>query len=153
MPEEITRNVLVRPAERRDVPWCADIFLDGRREAFPGQASALFRWDDYVDCVAGEDVWVADVQGRVVGFASLARSERMVRNLFVDAPWRSRGVGARLMDGVLGSVTGVVFLRCAARNHRARAFYERTGWEEAPAAATARGDFILFRRSADLLPL
>lgn len=153
MPEEFTRRVVVRPAQRRDTPRCADIFLEGRRETSSGQGSDLFQWHDYLDCVAGEEVWVADLGGQVVGFASLDRNEHTLRHLFVDAAWRSRGVGERLMEEVLRGLSGEVSLRCAARNVRARAFYERTGWEAVPSQAASGGEFILFRRAAYPVPL
>ncbi len=144
MPEGEQAQVTLRLAVAADGPRCADIFLAGRRNAFPWQPPGLFRLRDYYDCVVDEEVWVAEVDGQVVGFVSVALPDHVVHNLFVDAAWRKRGIGRALLDWALGHLDGVVHLRCAIRNLAAREFYERNGWVAVPTAAA--GDFTLYRK-------
>ena len=121
-----------RPARWSDAPRCARIFLDGRRAACPWQPAERFRLDDYDTCVADDEVLVAELDGEVVGFASVDPPARTVHTLFVDPRWRNHGIGSLLLREALARLSGPAELTCAARNAAARAFYERQGWVAAP---------------------
>ena len=142
MPEGGLDGVILRRAEATDSPQCASIFLEGRRDAFPWCPRELFHWHDYYECVKGDQVWIAEAEGRVIGFVSASLAERMICNLFILAGWRSRGIGSRLLACALVELGGVVRLRCASRNLRARQFYRRNGWVEAAGGPAGEGDFV-----------
>ncbi|MEI6560172.1 MAG: GNAT family N-acetyltransferase [Rhodospirillaceae bacterium] len=144
MPRGGRARVILRPAEAADSPRCADIFLAGRRAACPGRPPDRFRLQDYYASVVGEEVWVAEAGGDVVGFISAALPDNVIQNLFVDAGWRNRGIGRDLLNCALSHLGRVVHLRCSARNHAARGFYRRNGWVEIE--SEANGDTVLYRK-------
>ncbi|HYD29827.1 MAG TPA: GNAT family N-acetyltransferase [Azospirillaceae bacterium] len=140
-----SREVLTRYATADDDGRCAEIFLAGRRQAFPWRDAAFFRLGDYHDCVEGEMVWVAEVEGIVVGFISASLRDNVIHNLFIDPDWQNRGVGTRLLDCALSHMRRPVQLQCADRNEPARAFYERKGWVPEPPADPS-DPYILYRK-------
>ncbi|HYH19506.1 MAG TPA: GNAT family N-acetyltransferase [Azospirillum sp.] len=139
-------RIVTRHAAAGDGPRCARIFLDGRRRAFPWQPAERFGLDDYYDCVEDETVLVAEVDGRVVGFVSIDRPQRVVHNLFIDPDWQNRGIGTALLREALASLNGPAELTCAARNAAARAFYEHNGWVPVRSADAADSPHIIYRK-------
>lgn len=143
-------DIRIRLALTGDGPRCAEIFLHGRRKAFPWQPEDRFWLDDYYDCVEGEDVLVAEVGGTVVGFVSIDAPERFIHNLFIDPAWRGRGIGSALLREALLLLQGSAQLACAARNAAARAFYEHNGWIPVPNAQRggAADPLVTYQKSA-----
>jgi ribosomal protein S18 acetylase RimI-like enzyme len=80
---------------------------------------------------AGEDVFVADEDGRVVGFVSVGGCELFAIYTLPEA-WGS-GAGPALMRAALGQLRADGCAEAALwvleDNPRARRFYEREGWE------------------------
>ena len=72
------------------------------------------------------ETWVWDDDGRVVGFVSLVGNE--VGALFVDPPFHGRGIGKALMDRARASHEELE-VEVFKANVKARAFYERYGFE------------------------
>ncbi|KAA0676575.1 GNAT family N-acetyltransferase [Roseomonas genomospecies 6] len=151
MPAEDGLRISIRFATAADGPRCADIFLYGRRNAFPWQPEDRFGLDDYYDCVDGEDVLVAEAgAGTVVGFLSVDVADRFIHNLFIDPNWRGRGIGSALLREALALLHGSAELACASRNAAARAFYEHNGWTPVPDAGAegAASPLVVYRKSA-----
>jgi GNAT superfamily N-acetyltransferase len=80
---------------------------------------------------AGEPVFVADDEGRIVGFVSLGGCE--LRAIYVLPETWGSGAGPALMRAALehlrgcGCTEGTLWV--LEDNPRARRFYEREGWE------------------------
>ncbi|HVZ75077.1 MAG TPA: GNAT family N-acetyltransferase [Polyangia bacterium] len=84
---------LVHGAIERD---CRDHYDALQREAvFSVYASNLF-----VDVVGAFDSLVAELDGRLVGFAQLDRPRGQLRALFVDAESQRRGIGRALLAAI-----------------------------------------------------
>ena len=160
MPAEDGLRISIRFATAADGPRCADIFLHGRRNAFPWQPEDRFRLDDYYDCVDGEEVLVAElddartgagmVAGMVVGFVSVDVADRFIHNLFIDPLWRGQGIGSALLREALALLHGSAKLACASRNAAARAFYEHNGWTPVPVPGFGdkASPLVVYRKSA-----
>ncbi len=155
MPAQDGPRVSIRFARPTDGPRCAEIFLLGRRAAFPWHPEDRFGLNDYYDCVEGEEILVAEADGRaaesvIVGFISVDVAERFIHNLFIDPLWRGRGIGSALLREALSLLQGSAELTCAARNEAARAFYEHNGWT--PVLPAGLGDevdpLVVYRKSA-----
>lgn len=71
------------------------------------------------------ETYVAETDGRVVGFASLVGDD--LAALFVDPRGQCRGVGSALIEHVQ-TCRSRLSLAVYSDNHRARAFYERHGF-------------------------
>ncbi|AWK86199.1 GNAT family N-acetyltransferase [Azospirillum thermophilum] len=151
MPKTDGFRIAIRAAVAGDAPRCAEIFLNGRRRAFPWQPPDRFRLEDYDACVHDEEVLVAEVEGRVVGFVSIDRPDRFINALFIDPGWCNRGIGSALLREALGRLEGTALLSCAARNAAARAFYENQGWTPVPPPGTTPSGeaepLVLYRMS------
>ncbi|MCW2244144.1 GNAT family N-acetyltransferase [Azospirillum canadense] len=154
MPAQDGPRVSIRFARPTDGPRCAEIFLLGRRAAFPWHPEDRFGLNDYYDCVEGEEILVAEVDSRaaesvIVGFISVDVAERFIHNLFIDPLWRGRGIGSALLREALSLLQGSAELTCAARNEAARAFYEHNGWTPVLSAGLGEVDpLVVYRKSA-----
>jgi ribosomal-protein-alanine acetyltransferase len=112
------------------------------RQFDPGDAQAVERithlspeaaeWP--MESYLGLPAWVAESEGRVVGFlaARIAADEIEILNLAVDPASRRRGAGTALLDAALehGRRAGAarVFLEVRESNLAARRFYDRHGF-------------------------
>ena len=91
----------------------------------------------YLDNQRRRGTWVAEVDGRVVGFAGLlihSPEEGEVEPVTVSAPYRSQGIGSALVEHIVEEArkAGVRFLsvRPAVRNERALSLYVRLGFDK-----------------------
>jgi ribosomal protein S18 acetylase RimI-like enzyme len=80
-------------------------------------AEELCRWPE---------VWVAALDGRVVGFAALR--EAHLDHLYVHPDYHGRGVGTALLHEALRHRPEGVLLWVFQQNAQARRFYERRGF-------------------------
>ena len=104
---------MIRRAATADLPAIREI-----QNASPDAA----QWDP-----GGYEVYVADVDGRVVGFLvsrAVAAEEFEILNLAVAPEYRRRGVGRELLGALLQNVRGDVFLEVRESNQAARKFYQ-----------------------------
>lgn len=76
--------------------------------------------------LARQRVWVAEIDGRVVGYAALG--EGFLTNLYVEPPYQGRGVGTALLVRVKAAVPGGFSLWTLQPNLAAIRFYERHGF-------------------------
>lgn len=144
-------EVTIRPATTDDAAAIADVHVRSWREAHTG-----FVPDDYLRSLDGAQrtqhwtqeissgpttgvrTYVADGDGRVVGFASFGpsrdedarRGEREVYAIYLDPGTWGHGVARELMRTVLNDVgeTTPLSLWVPADNERARHFYRRHGF-------------------------
>jgi ribosomal protein S18 acetylase RimI-like enzyme len=87
-------------------------------------ADKLSEWRELLD--EGGVVWVAEVEGAVVGFASL-ESEHLT-SLYVDPVAQGAGVGTALLAEAQSA--GARTLDVLADSGQARTFYEARGWTD-----------------------
>lgn len=150
--------VVIRPARREDAEALLRVKAQSWREAYGAHlpAEVFDRADARVpqDAPAwaalvgsDRDLWVAedDDGGRLVGVALAGPSRiedeglppRQLMVLYVLAEAYGTGVGARLLDAVVGD--GPAVLVVLAENPRARAFYAKHGFEDHGAPAPMDG--------------
>jgi GNAT superfamily N-acetyltransferase len=87
------------------------------------------QWREWIGAGEGE-VWLAEVEGRVVGFAAVAGE--ILRALYVDPVAQGAGVGSALL--ARAEAVGARELEVFSGNGHARRFYEARGWREAGSA-------------------
>ncbi len=145
--------MLIREATAADVPLVVQIHLDSWDAAKEGldlptrrtREQRTEHWTTYLEDGRG-DLWVAEDQGRMVGFIAFGssrdedrRGETEIYTLYV-APdrWR-QGVGSALIDRVPES--GVpISLWTSEGSAQARGFYARHGFQ--PDGATEAGHHV-----------
>jgi [ribosomal protein S18]-alanine N-acetyltransferase len=128
------RRVTIRPiASDDEARVCAEIMATSDPWVTLGrtmdQAAAILRDRDV------QEIYVAVHDGAVVGFVILVLKGAFIgyiRTVAVHADWRSRGMGRRLIWFAEERVfrdSPNVFLCVSSFNARARALYERLGYE------------------------
>lgn len=122
-------TVTIRPYESRDWDGICRIHdaarldeLDGAglRDAYLGLA-ATYENEGLFD----DEVWIAELDGRVAGFLAGSRGE--ITWAYVDPQLYRRGIGRALVAHMLSLATGPVELEVLDGNS-ARAFYESVGF-------------------------
>jgi GNAT superfamily N-acetyltransferase len=119
----------LRPAEPRDADDIAEIHLASRREAMPWLPEVHSDEETYA-WVAGvvlpqREVWVAEVDGRVVGVAALEGD--FLEQLYILPGYQGLGIGSALFDKARELRPHGLSFYAFQRNARAREFYERRG--------------------------
>jgi ribosomal protein S18 acetylase RimI-like enzyme len=125
----VSGNLRVRPASAGDADAIARVFTAsfGTLSFLPKLHSPEEDRAFIADVVLREqDVLVAEQNGEVVGFISMAHGDT-VEHLYVDPDRRGRGVGSTLLDEAKRLMPGGFGLWLFQRNEPARRFYEKHG--------------------------
>jgi GNAT superfamily N-acetyltransferase len=119
---------MIRRATPDDAPVISDLFVRARDEM-----TYLPRIPEHVRPLLGgwflerAELWMAEEEGHLVGFAGLSGNE--LTHLYIDAPAQNRGVGTALLDHMKSLRPERLELWVFQRNDGARKFYERHGFE------------------------
>lgn len=142
-------EALIRRAEDADLPALARLRRESTVEqdgdgADPSFEERFSAW--YARESSGRIIWLAEVDGRLVGAMNLSVFERMPRpgrapsrwgylgNAFVLAAYRNQGIGRQLLDALLRHASEHSFARVVlSPSERSIPFYGRAGF--GPAAA------------------
>jgi GNAT superfamily N-acetyltransferase len=135
-------DVHVRRFREPDREPLRAIFLRSREAAFFWLVDRRYTPMDFDVSTEGEDVWVAEIDGEAVGFASVAAAESFVHNLFVDPAFAGRGAGAALHAVLARTYAAPLTLKCLKENERALRFYRRLGWRVEGDGTGADGDYF-----------
>jgi GNAT superfamily N-acetyltransferase len=93
--------------------------------------------DEHVPLVAGiiarhDEVWLAEAEGRIVGFLSIAHSQRdggdVLERLYVEPDVQGQGIGTALIEQAKALRPGGLVLWVFQKNTGARRFYQRHGF-------------------------
>lgn len=149
----MTFNLSIRQARPADVQAIAALHVAVWRATYRGmatpeafekldEAARLARWSDYLNRhTPGQSVRVADLDGKIIGFAMLAGSTEPIfagrpeiKFLYVSEDHRSQGVGRQLMSAMAADCGRLGTESCALgvveQNVAAIAFYKRLGGRE-----------------------
>ena len=129
----------VRVVRNTDAGGCAQVYLRAREFALPTvplvhPPREVRRW--MADDVVGRtDMWVAEVDGTIVGLLVLApdaavkdRAAGWIEQLYLDPAWMGRGLGDRFVQLAKQRLPSGVQLWTFQVNELARRFYERHGF-------------------------
>lgn len=169
--------MIVRQADRRDARGWSDLAIRTYCESFGGSfsdadlAEILARTlspDRFAEYLEEDVILLAEADQRLVGFIQFgpatsldlkaSDADRELRQLYVLSDYQDRGHGKSLMDAALAHPglrdAGNIYLDVWERNHGARRFYERYGFEvigerrlEVVSGAETDFDLIMVRRS------
>ncbi len=138
----VINDLDLRRADASDATAVADVWLRSYTAALPGVRRAhtdeeVRSWIRHV-VVPHQETWVATAGGTVV--AMLVLDGEDLDQLYVDPPWRGRGIGDRLVElAKRRSPTGLELWTFQV-NGPARRFYERHGFVAAEHTDGARNE-------------
>lgn len=120
----------IRHAVADDADQVCDVFLRSRRSAMPWLAATHTDTETRIwlenEVLARQQLWVAEDDGAVLGFAAL--SDGWLHHLYLDPDHLGRGIGRQLLDVVKAASPGGVRLHVFRRNTRALRFYRQAGF-------------------------
>lgn len=111
-----------------DRPFLQEIYLQTRRETWTWLDPAQWQREDFDKVTQDECIWVAENQGKQLGFASVWLEDNFLHHLFVHPEAQGLGVGSGLLQHVQQKFTDTGSLKCLLDNSAALAFYQRHGW-------------------------
>ena len=106
----------------------------------------------FEEVTLGEHLYVATLDGSVVGIASVWEPDCYIHFLFVDSQIRNHRIGSTLISR-LYEIYGSLTLKCLVANKVGMAFYRATGWQELETGSSEDGEYVLLRydpRNAEL---
>ncbi|HEX3887540.1 MAG TPA: GNAT family N-acetyltransferase [Phenylobacterium sp.] len=116
----------IRRARSDELGACADLYVRVLRETFTWLPAERHRREDFLRAARDEEIYVAIVDGRMIGLAAFFRPQNFLHSLYVEA--RGEGVGKALLAHVRTLADGPLSLKVQAPNLRAQAFYRREGF-------------------------
>ena len=126
------RNYLIRPYKSDDFAAITSLWRRAREQAFPDfqrrkghtfeEDQAYFR--DVI--LVNNDVWVAELDGVVIAFLSIAGD--FIDQLYVDPNYQRRGLGRALLGHARSLSPEHLWLYTLQINTNGRAFYEKNGF-------------------------
>jgi GNAT superfamily N-acetyltransferase len=103
-----------RVSMRTAMPWLPDLHTEEETRAWVREV-----------LLPRQEVWVAEVDGRIVGMAALG--EEMLQQLYIHPDYQARRIGDALFTVATERYPGGFTFYAFQRNARARAFYEARG--------------------------
>lgn len=142
-----TSRMLVRTASETDIPEMHRVRTSVRENRLADPS--LVRPDDYRSMLDERGCgWVAEVDGRIVGFAVVDLARSNVWALFVDPGFEGGGIGRRLHDAMLdwAFAAGAAQLWLSTDpGTRAERFYRSAGWRHVGREPTGEARYEMSR--------
>lgn len=125
---KVDKVMVIREATRRDIPGLVEVRGAVRENILTSHIPPE-------RLVAGLESrgkgWVAEHEGRVIGFSMADREESMIWALFLLPDWEGQGVGRMLLDQAVGwlCAEGAEHIWLTTEpGSRAEGFYAHMGW-------------------------
>lgn len=136
-------HVQIRPFHEADRPFLRTLFLAARRENWHWLDGSAWQLEDLDGVIIGETVWVAEQQGKRVGFAAVLENDNFLHSLYVDPDCQRSGVGSALLQFVQSRFTSTGALKCLLHNRAAQQFYRHHGWQSVAQGESEQGSYLL----------
>ena len=117
----------IRPGLEADLAACAALYERVVRDTFTWFDSSELTDQPFWEAAPHEALYVAHVEGRLAGFASLYTPHNFLHSLYVEEEARRQGVGSALFDHVRLYTDGPLSLKVQKRNTGALDFYLTRG--------------------------
>jgi ribosomal protein S18 acetylase RimI-like enzyme len=122
----VAAGVEIRRARPEELDACADVYIEVLRSTFTWQPPERHQRADFFRGARDEEIYVALLDGHIVGMAGFYRPQDFLHSLYVTQ--RGRGIGKALLDHISATSSRPVSLKVQSPNLRAQAFYAREGF-------------------------
>lgn len=122
----LSNKLILRPFVAADEAAVAMIYFQSRARHFSWVKK--LRLADFAQATQGETVQVAELDGQIVGFASVSEWDGFLHLLFIKPGFESQGIGSALLTWARQLVQLPLTLKVVAQNKAAQRFYEREGF-------------------------
>lgn len=119
--------IRVRAFIESDREVVSKIFVDSRKFGFPFLDSSTFLEVDFESDTEGETLLVAELDDRIIGFASFLAEKSFLHNFYLNPSETGKGFGRAFFLEVAEWMGGSLTLKCLIENSRALTFYKRLG--------------------------
>jgi GNAT superfamily N-acetyltransferase len=137
--------IVVRPIAAGDRPVLRPLFLASRRQAFHWLSPDQFNLADFDAQTDEEEIWVAELKGKIEGFAAIWVPDNFIHHLYVAPDHHREGIGEALLDACLGYYGKPLTLKCLKRNENALAFYTAQGWKPVDEGGDDLGEYMVLQ--------
>lgn len=139
-------SLIIREPKEEDHKSLAIIFLIARQKTFIPRQDEVFALEDYSESVAGEEIWVAEKDGIVVGFVSMWVDDNFIHNLFVHPDWHKLGIGSALLKKAESRLKCPMELKVRLENLNACKFYQKHGWIKVDLSSDPKEPYFCYRK-------
>lgn len=133
----------IRPYQEADRPLLHVLYLAARQAAFTWRDTRHYQLEDFDRSTRGEDIWVAEKTGKLLGFVSIHRTDNFIHHLYVDPDLPPQGIGSALLHAAERTFTSTGSLKCLVKNQKALAFYHKHGWQNIAAGCDGGEEYYL----------
>jgi ribosomal protein S18 acetylase RimI-like enzyme len=117
-----------------------------RRKTFSNKPADAFQIGDYQRSVDEDEVWIAQMNGIIVGVVSIYSSDRFIHNLFVHPHYQRQSIGTQLLAVAEANLARPMTLKVSMHNMPACAFYEKHAWYQASVHQDDKEPYILYQK-------
>ncbi|GAB3031296.1 GNAT family N-acetyltransferase [Spirosoma pulveris] len=122
------------------------IYLESRQRTFHWLDTSAYELNDFDQSTQDEEIQVALVAGKPVGFISWYAPANFIHNLFIDQAYTKQGIGKALLTTCLAELSYPARLKCLQQNVIALAFYQSLGWLIEGQDDSVDGSYYLMRK-------
>jgi len=120
---------MIRDINEKDIDTLSDVYYQTRLQVFDWMESDDIHITDFVTDTAEEKIWVAEVNGTVVGFISAYVPENFIHHLYILPKFSGINLGSQLLQTCLNHLGRPATLKCISANTKALHFYQSRGWQ------------------------
>ena len=135
--------MLIRSFEEHDRLPLRDLYLQTRLHAWTWLDSSAWRPEDFDSVTKDEQIWVAEDEGELLGFASVWVVDDFLHSLYVAPAHQGKRVGKALLEKVQAEFVAHGTLKCLVKNVSAFEFYQRHGWLVESRGDSEDGEYYL----------
>ena len=139
-------KVKIRIYNEGDCKQLEDIFYTVRREEFFWVDREKLSPLDFQGTTEGEQIFVAEEDGKAVGFISVWVPDKFIHNLFVSQMFRKQGIGRALIERAMEEFGTPLSLKCMKENESALKFYRADGWKIKEEGMCEEGKYYLLQK-------
>lgn len=130
-------DITVRKAESCEMESVRELFETVFKETFSDNVPA------FEEETAGEKIYVALLDNKIVGMASVWEPDNFIHYLFVAPAFRNKNIGNTLVVRLAKLYGSPLTLKCLLKNVKAMSFYRFTGWQEIETGVCEDGEYAL----------